>query len=105
MITWLGKQSVPENKETTILLLREWSKLLNHQLEEPPKDIDGQDLLKWGCIQAQILQTKTDHFLKDWDDGIRIWVGFPETPLGRMNAALAGIISKVQRWVDKHRDI
>jgi hypothetical protein len=101
-LSWLGRETVPETRDATVHLLNEWGRLTLAVIDELPPPGSDREWLQWACRQAQRCQEMMDHALKDWDDGIQIWVGFPETPIGRLNAQLAGAVSRCRRWVNEH---
>lgn len=97
-LSWLGREPVPETVTAGKVLLSAWARLIDFPLLLPDPDFGGTEWVKWVCLHAGAMQQITDKLLDGWDDGLRIWVGFPETPIGRMNAQLAAVVAKVNRW-------
>lgn len=98
---WLGKECVPETREATFQLLDAWTQLIGGGLD--PADagpgMTDDEWYRWTCKQANVLQVLTEEALGDWSDGVTgVWVGFPETMIGWLNARLAGQVHRVYRW-------
>ena len=96
---WMGKECVPENRETTIELLTIWAALLDVGGPIDPTNLSDTGWVKWACIEADALQKITDAKIPKREDGITgVWVGFPDTPIGRLNGKLVGAVFFVWRW-------
>lgn len=91
---WIGKTNVHEDRETTLELLNVYADLVEEPLPELSTGLNNNDFLKETCDIANKFNIK----IKDIElPEMGIWVGFPETPIGRLNAKLAGIVWLLKR--------
>jgi len=86
---WIGKFPVPEDKGTTMHLLLTISELIDVEcpIIDHRKLTDPEFVIK---ICEVVNGWAVDHESPEPKSGI--WVGFPETPIGRLNASLTGRI-------------
>lgn len=99
---WIGSESVPETKDTTKELLECYAALI--ETDAPNIDIDMPDVefLKSACDVGNKLREKHVEKYPDYTPSdVGIWVGFPETPIGKLNAQLVSMVWHLNDWLDQ----
>src|SRR5215469_510587 len=89
---WIGRQSAPERREDTMELLRVWANWVDQP--EPHfnsgTSVSDDVFIRAVCdlVNSQYIP-KSEPLINPERKGTGIWVGFPETPTGRLNSSLA----------------
>lgn len=96
---WIGKVNVhmPEDRGTTLELLNILAEMLGENHPEIKSDLDD------GAFVAAVVDVanKLSRAMKDLElPDMGIWVGFPDTPVGKLNAALASKVWCVKRALE-----
>lgn len=95
---WIGKSNVPEDRETTIELLEVYASLIETSCPYIGKTLNDEDFLEMACTTTNTLNTLFGDFpLPE----LGIWTGFPTTPIGKLNAALAHRVWLVKRALEE----
>lgn len=83
---WIGKQNVPEDKETSLELVKVYADLIEVPYHVIDITLEDEEFIEVICDAVNILNASIKELtLPD----VNIWVGFPRTPIGNLNAALA----------------
>lgn len=101
---WIGKKQAPEDKETTLELVKTFADLMEEPMPKFPKFIadldDGAFLIEVGDFVNPMYTRVMKSDLK-FPLPVGVWVGFPETPVGRANACLAGVVWQLKRALEE----
>ena len=100
--SWVARRAVPETKEATKELLQSWASLINVHCADINTALGDEEFLEKAC---EIANTLEDHLWKTYPDykppNFGIWVGFPQTPIGRLNAQLAARIHAINHYIEQ----
>ena len=101
---WIGHHSVSESPKQTNELLHALGNLLEVESNNIPTDnmhaLAG--FLEKACQEGNRLTEKLREKYPDYvPKKVGIWVGFPETDIGRLNARLVGIIWHLYTWLSR----
>lgn len=95
---WIGKNNVPEDKGTTIELLEAYANLIEAPYQRVDETLEDKDFLEEICNAVNLLNASIKELtLPD----VGLWVGFPRTPIGNLNAALAHRVWLLKRVLEK----
>jgi len=89
---WVGKHTVHEGREDTMELLRVWANWIGEP--EPTFNTDwsvsDKDFIGAVCDLVNTKYFPKSKALENPErKGTGIWVGFPDTPTGRLNSSIA----------------
>ena len=89
---WVGRQSAPESRSESMELLRVYANWVDEPEPHIKYDTSVSDdtFIKEICdlVNTKYIP-KSESLVNPKRKGVGIWVGFPETPVGRLNSSLA----------------
>ena len=101
VLSWIGRSSIPETRDVTKRLLECFAELVETQKPMVNLEMSDDEFLKHACdIGNQIQKKREEKYPNYAPKEVGIWVGFPETPIGRLNADLASMVWHLNDWLE-----